>query len=135
MDIQNFKQKTIAMIKKIGLIIVGILLCIVLFFTFGNYSEGDRAGTIIKLSKKGYVFKTYEGQLNLGMVYVEGSESSVNKSLWSFSVNGDQALIDSMNYAMLNGKRVKLHYVEKYYTAPWVSESHYIVKSMDIERK
>ena len=135
MEYQNIRQKASSIFKKIVLVILVILLCIFLFFTFGNYSEGDRAGTIIKLSKKGYVLKTHEGQLNLGMVYVEGSESSVNKSLWSFSVNGDQALIDSMNYAMLNGKRVKLHYVEKYYTMPWVGETNYIVKSMEIENK
>ncbi len=135
MDFQGAKEKASSIFKKILLLIGIVLLAVGALFTFGNYSEGDRAGTLIKLSTKGYVIKTHEGQLNLGMVYVEGSESSVNKSLWSFSVRGDKELLERMNYAMLNGKRVKLHYEEKYYTMPWVGETNYIVKSMEIEEK
>jgi hypothetical protein len=112
------------------MLIVGLVFS---FFIFTNYSDGDRAGTIIKLSRKGYLFKTYEGELNLGMVYVEGSETSVNKTIWEFSVKNDQQLIDSIQYAMLNAKRAKLHYQEKYYVFPWVGESKYVVDKIEIE--
>lgn len=135
MDLASVKQKMIRTVRNIFIGIVAIGLVILCFFTFGNYSEGDRAGTIIKLSKRGYVIKTYEGELNLGMVYVEGSETSVNRSLWSFSVVGDQALKDKMEDAMLNGRRVKLHYKEKYYKLPWAGETNYIVTAMEVEAK
>jgi len=36
------------------------------FLVFGTYSNGYRAGNVVKLSKKGFVIKTYEGQLNVG---------------------------------------------------------------------
>ena len=38
------------------------------FFTFVPFSEGMRAGQVIKLSKKGVIFKTHEGELNLMMM-------------------------------------------------------------------
>jgi hypothetical protein len=36
------------------------------FMFFANYSEGVRSGVLMKISKKAYVFKTHEGQLNIG---------------------------------------------------------------------
>ena len=35
------------------------------FFTFVPFSEGMRAGQVIKLSKKGVIFKTHEGELRI----------------------------------------------------------------------
>ena len=135
MDYNTIKQKTTSVIKKILVIIGLVLLMIAAFFTFGNYSEGDRAGVIIKLSSRGYVFKTNEGELNLGMVYVEGSDASVNKSLWNFSVKNEEELLKKMQSAMLNADRVKLHYKEKYYRLPWMGDTKYVVTSMEIEEK
>jgi hypothetical protein len=30
------------------------------------YSDGTRSGVLTKVSRKGYVFKTYEGEMNIG---------------------------------------------------------------------
>ena len=52
-------------IKKIVLWIIGLTITgtvlVILFALYGNYSSGERAGQVIKMSKKGYVFKTNEG--------------------------------------------------------------------------
>lgn len=48
------------------------------FYLFGSYSDGNRAGTVIKLSRKGLLFRTYEGELNLGLVLGDQSGASVS---------------------------------------------------------
>jgi hypothetical protein len=69
-----------------------------------NYSTGERAGWLQKLSYKGFVCKTWEGELAL--VSLPGS--SVEKFL--FTVR-DEAVANKVQASM--GKRVSLHYEEK----------------------
>ena len=67
------------------------------------YSDGDRAGVLLKFSKKGWICKTYEGQLAL---YVVGG---VAPQLWDFSTR-DAALAAKLSQAV--GQEVQLHYKE-----------------------
>jgi hypothetical protein len=69
-----------------------------------NYSTGERAGWIQKLSKKGWMCKTWEGELS--MVSMPGSAPEK----FTFTV-WDDAVAEQLNHAM--GKRVSLHYEEK----------------------
>ena len=68
-----------------------------------TYSEGDRAGYIQKLSKKGWICKTWEGEL--AMVNVPGAM----QERFSFTVRSD-SLATVMNSLM--GSRVSLTYEE-----------------------
>ena len=57
------------MARTLKLAGAGIALLVVLFVCFAlfaNYSAGIRAGVPVKFSKKGVLFKTYEGELNVG---------------------------------------------------------------------
>lgn len=114
------------------LAIVLIILVIGYFFLFGDYSKGFRAGTVIKLSEKGIVFKTYEGQLNMGMVVTDNAAASATNNLWSFSVEKNPELIKSLENAMLSGHRVKLNYKEKYLGFPWVGDTKYVVYGVEV---
>ncbi len=69
-----------------------------------SYSTGERAGWLQKFSHKGFVCKTWEGELAL--VSLPGS--SVEK--FFFTVR-DEAVAAKVSAAM--GKRVSLHYEEK----------------------
>ena len=69
-----------------------------------SYSTGERAGWVQKLSHKGWVCKTWEGELAL--VSLPGS--TVEK--FHFTVR-DEAVAQQIMKAM--GKRVSLHYEEK----------------------
>ena len=69
-----------------------------------SYSDGDRAGYVQKFSRKGWLCKTWEGELAL--VSLPGS--TVEK--FYFTVH-DDALAQKISGAM--GKRVSLHYEEK----------------------
>ena len=95
--------------KRISVIfIVCLLLSTAAYFALflhWSYSSGERAGWIQKLSYKGWVCKTWEGELAL--VSLPGS-AAVEKFL--FTVRDEQvatAISDVM------GKRVTLHYEEK----------------------
>jgi len=68
-----------------------------------NYSEGERAGFMQKLSKKGWLCKTWEGELSL--VALPGA--APEKFL--FTVR-DDAVADKIN--KLVGQRVALVYAE-----------------------
>jgi hypothetical protein len=67
------------------------------------YSEGDRAGILQKFSKKGWLCKTYEGELAL---YVVGG---VAPQIWHFSTR-DEELAKQLAGAV--GKNVQVHYTE-----------------------
>ena len=70
-----------------------------------SYSSGERAGWIQKLSEKGWICKTWEGELAL--VSLPGS-STVEK--FQFTVRDDQVAAE---IAKVMGRRVTLHYEEK----------------------
>lgn len=110
------------------LLIVGSALY---YVTFGYFSDGTRVGSLIKLSRKGYVFKTYEGQLQVGGM-TEGT-GSFNSSTWDFSVDGsNDAVVNSLNEGMKMGQRVSLHYEEKFFQLPWNGDTKYFVVSVEL---
>lgn len=107
---------------------LGIYIYINTIFT---YSDGKRAGRLIKFSHKGYVFKTYEGELNLGGINNSTGGVLLN-NIWLFSV-ASEAVADSLS--LYEGKDVVLHYKEKMSTLPWRGESKYIVDKVSLATK
>ncbi len=69
-----------------------------------SYSTGERAGWVQKLSNKGWVCKTWEGELAL--VSLPGSTAEK----FNFTVH-DEAVAAQITKVI--GKRVSLHYEEK----------------------
>jgi len=67
------------------------------------YSDGERAGILQKFSHKGWICKTYEGELAL---YVVGG---VSPQIWDFSVR-DPKLAAQLEEAV--GERVQLHFTQ-----------------------
>lgn len=68
-----------------------------------SYSEGERAGILQKFSRKGWLCKTYEGELAL---YVVGG---VAPQIWDFSTR-DPELAKQL-YANV-GRQMRVHYSE-----------------------
>jgi hypothetical protein len=89
----------------IGLLITPIILfgAYVWITLHWSYSDGDRAGYLQKFSRKGWICKTYEGEL--AMSTVPGTAPVI----WEFSV-WDKAVAEKL--AGLLGKKVVLHYDE-----------------------
>ena len=69
-----------------------------------SFSTGERAGWVQKLSNKGWICKTWEGELAL--VSLPGSTAEK----FFFTVHDDQVAQQITRYI---GKRVALHYEEK----------------------
>lgn len=93
--------------KRLALVLVALLVAIALYLwlaTSWSYSTGERAGWVQKLSNKGWICKTWEGELAL--VSLPGS--AVEK--FYFTIR-DDAVAQQVMKAM--GKRVSLHYEEK----------------------
>jgi hypothetical protein len=125
------KNKSSAVLKKIlfgflGLLLIAILVTYLVFSY--TYSEGNRAGVIIKFSKKGYVFKTYEGELNIGGMGNIPNTAQFNQ-IWEFSVK-DQRIADTL--MGLEGRKVSLHYQEKVKNLPWQGDTKYFVDGVTV---
>jgi hypothetical protein len=73
------------------------------FALWWSYSDGDRAGVLQKFSRKGWICKTYEGELALYVV------SGVAPEIWNFSVR-DEAVARKLQ--TLVGERVRIRYSE-----------------------
>ena len=110
-------------IATVLLVILGVLVLLcagyTLFTLHWSYSEGERAGILQKFSRKGWVFKTYEGELAMSIV------PGVTPTIWDFSVR-DRSVVEELNAAL--GKRVALHYTEhRGVPTSWFAESPYFV--------
>ena len=85
-----------------------------------EYSEGSRSGVIQKLSKKGVVWKTWEGELNLGYndsrIDLEGRQTIV-PAVFLFSCSSDDTA-KSLREAEQAGRRVTIDY-KQYVLRGW----------------
>lgn len=128
-SIDSGVKKTKSFFKKVLIFSsIGLVLAAAGYMLYANwtYSEGTRTGYLMKLSKKGYVFKTYEGQLNLGGL--QEDNSSILGNVWDFSLD-DDAL--STKLEQLEGKKVMLRYKEINKAMPWQGESNYFVFAIE----
>ena len=88
------------------------------YYVNGNYSDGSRTGTVVKISRKGNLgFKTWEGQLSIGGVSREGPNAGTN--LWDFSIDRlmddheEEVLVGKLKSAMDEGYPVVIDYDQK----------------------
>src|SRR5262252_7531860 len=88
----------------LALTVVVIAIGYILVVMNWSYSTGERAGWVQKFSSKGWLCKTWEGEM--AMVSMPGSTSEkFNFTVW------DDDVAEQINKVM--GKRVSLHYEEK----------------------
>ena len=121
--------------KKILIkIVIGLIVIVIAAFAFlsyGNFSSGYRAGVPIKVSHKGVLFKTWEGELNVGGLTNSGQGAI--PTTWAFSIEKDQAEVrQKIEEAITKGKRVKLSYEEKFVKFFWKGDTKYFIKEVEI---
>ena len=91
-----------------------------------SYSDGERVGVLQKLSRKGWVCKTTEGELALYVV------SGVAPQIFYFTVR-DAAVARQLNDAL--GERVRLHYTEhRGLPTNCFGDTNYFVDSMSLPK-
>ena len=98
-------RKGIGTIKKVAVLLVAAPILLFAAYTWltlhWSYSRGSRAGFVQKFSERGWVCKTWEGEL--AIVNMPGSLQQV----FPFTVR-DESVVKRINAAM--GKRVALTY-------------------------
>jgi hypothetical protein len=91
---------------------------------YATFSDGIRTGELIKFSHKGYIFKTWEGELSQGL---SGSQK------FAFSVMDNQPEVIAQMKAN-QGKFVKVEYIERYGTFSWWGETNYYITKVTPEK-
>jgi hypothetical protein len=129
--LQNVKIVMLKWLKRIVLLALVGVVAIFSISYWGTYSEGIRSGMVVKISKKGWVFKTYEGQLNLQTFGANKSPNMVSES-FEFSVDADkQEVIKVLEEASLSGERVSLKYAERLAKFFWRGDTKYFVTEVE----
>ena len=135
MQYQTFGEqvaRTTRRVVRITLVTVIIVAIAFLCLSYwGVYDEGVRAGTVLRISKKGMLFKTYEGQLN---VQTFGAIKGANPIMvaFDFSVAArDTEVIEALQEVSLSGERVNLHYVARYAAFPWRGDTKYFITKVE----
>jgi hypothetical protein len=116
-------MKTRLLITAIAAPIVLFALYLWIVFSW-SYSSGERAGWVQKLSHKGFICKTWEGELS--MVAMPGAMPEK----FLFTVR-DDTVAQKINQSM--GKRVSLHY-EQHVGIPTTcfGETSYFVTNLTV---
>lgn len=95
-----------------------------------TYSDGLQGGKMQKISKKGNIFKTWEGYL-LTSISTDNNNLSLLTKEFTFSVTSDSIAHVLENY---DGKRVKVRYQQKNGSLPWRGDSQYIVYEVTLDQ-
>lgn len=91
---------------------------LVYWFYFNVYSDGERKGTLIKITHKGNVFKTDEGEMWLSC------RNTINAEKFFFSVTNDSI---ANTLKSLQDECIQLTYKQYRAILPWRGDSKYIV--------
>ncbi len=121
------KKKT--KIFSIGAAILLVaLVCFCYFRYYYVFGEGVKTGDLNFVVYKGYLFKTYEGQLiQAGFKGNKGTASGVQSYEFNFSI-ADRQLAEILMHS--GGKTVELHYKEYLGALPWRGKEKHVVCSI-----
>lgn len=110
-------------------LIAVVVICSTVYWKyFFTYSEGYRAGLLQKVSLKGNIFKTYEGEIILSSIESRANVAIASEKFF-FSVIDKQV---ALQLERVQGRSVVVRYREKNGTLPWRGESAYLVDSVKI---
>ncbi|WP_299317739.1 6-phosphogluconate dehydrogenase [uncultured Maribacter sp.] len=115
-------MKKIVSLLLLSVVVIGALYYAFIYFV--TFSEGVRSGELIKISHKGVMAKTWEGEISQG---ISGAQ------IFSFSVlDKDKEVIEKLQE--YQGRYVKISYVERYSTFFWLGDSKYFVTEVHAEK-
>ncbi|HEX8061053.1 MAG TPA: hypothetical protein VF473_08970 [Cyclobacteriaceae bacterium] len=115
------------------ILIVGIILALgtLAILYFGSYEKGEMAGRVLRISEKGFVFKTHEGKLSLESFGALKGVSPVAET-FDFSVeSGEKDVLEQLNEVALSGERVSLHFTRRFMIFPWRGDTKYFITQVE----
>lgn len=115
---------------KLGWTVFGIVIVVLAAFIFIKYyfvfGSGVKTGTLNYVVHKGYVFKTYEGEMILSGV-TSKRPGTIQSNQFLFSVDNKRLAEKLMR---MGGKEVELQYKEYLGALPWRGYSKFVVDSI-----
>ncbi len=112
--ISKFKR---AIRTLLVIFILGLIFSVYWFF-FNKYSDGERTGVLIKISRKGNIFKTNEGEMWLSC------RQMTNPEKFYFSISSD-SIVNVLKG--LQDECVQVTYSQYRASLPWRGDSKYLV--------
>ena len=115
--------------KFLTILILSLIVIAGVWFAWHFYwvlGEGVKAGQLNYFTKKGYVFKTYEGKL-IQAGFQGGEPGSVQSNEFRFSVVSESIANKLMSNS---GKEFELHYKEYMGALPWRGVTVFVVDSI-----
>lgn len=110
-------------------LLILVLAAVAYYFVCGmTYSDGTRSGVLTKVSRKGYFFKTYEGEINIGGIN-QGEGTIIPLTIFKFSTNKKQ-IYDSLE--VYQGRKVVLKYRQVIKNFAWQGETDYFVDHVSL---
>ena len=83
-----------------------VILALTLAACAPNFSEGTRVGVVTKLSKKGLIWKSWEGEMTQAL----SAETAMTGQAPRFTFTVDPRAVEKVKAALASGKRVELVY-------------------------
>lgn len=121
--------------KIVKRILIVLIILIVGFFAllyWGTYEKGVMAGKILRISEKGYLFKTYEAKLSIESFGALKGTSPIAET-FDFSISTKQdSIVKQLQEVALTGERVNIHYIKRYIRVPWRGSTKYF--AVEVER-
>lgn len=107
-----------------------IVLALTLAACGPNYSEGEWTGTVVKLSKKGLIFESWEGMVNIGGLRrdFDGERMQTVANSYEFNVQSP-TVVETIKKAMDSGQRVRLTYRQWAIAPPTISNDHVVIEA------
>jgi hypothetical protein len=114
----GFQKRTGHFFRNVIIVIILVTAFTIYWFFFNKYGDGERKGTLIKITHRGNVFKTNEGEMWLSC------RQTINPEKFYFSVTND-SLVNVLK--TLQDECVQVTYVQYRSTLPWRGDNKYIV--------
>ncbi|MEM5810464.1 MAG: hypothetical protein QXP66_01015 [Candidatus Aenigmatarchaeota archaeon] len=113
------------------IMITGLYLLLLTRLYWGiapEYSTGERVGYITKLARKGLIWKTYEGEMQIG----QGRQIAIQKPFEFCIDKNDDKLIDQIAQYQVKGKKIKVKYNQFWLNPITKCGSNYIITRAEI---
>jgi flagellar basal body-associated protein FliL len=116
--------------RKATTIIITIIIIVLIGFIYWHYffvfAEGTKAGVLNTFQKKGYLFKTYEGQL-IQSGFRGNPGTAIQSNQFSFSVTDEKIAQKLMENS---GRDMELHYKRYQGSLPWRGMQLFVIDSI-----
>jgi hypothetical protein len=93
-----------------------------------NYSEGVRTGELVKISRKGIIWESWEGELLMSDFRFQRRDVGGGANVWCFSTRDDEL---GRELGLAVGGKVKIHY-RQWLISPPTQDTSYNVTKIEI---